>query len=93
MISYLSYCDQLQGYSHSLEMTAGSYASRCLFEHSSIPGVGENLFATTGIPVVATMDLRSYIYTHWGNSEKENYNFETNQCAEGKVCGHYTQVI
>ena len=60
--------------------------------HSNILDVGENLFATTGIPNVATMDLRSYIYTHWGNDEKEFYTFETNQCDEGKVCGHYTQV-
>ena len=28
----------------------------------------------------------------WG-SEKADYDYNTNTCAPGKVCGHYTQVV
>ncbi|KAG4114361.1 hypothetical protein ERO13_D12G041532v2 [Gossypium hirsutum] len=28
----------------------------------------------------------------WVN-EKANYNYNSNRCAAGKVCGHYTQVV
>lgn len=48
--------------------------------------VGENIYGTsgtaTGPGAVAS----------WMN-EKPNYDYATNKCAAGKVCGHYTQVV
>ncbi|WMV44847.1 hypothetical protein MTR67_038232, partial [Solanum verrucosum] len=49
-------------------------------------GVGENLAKGGGdYTRRRAMQLRV--------SEKPNYNYATNQCASGKVCGHYTQVV
>ena len=33
----------------------------------------------------------SVAVTSW-NNEKDYYNYDTNVCQTGKVCGHYTQV-
>ena len=74
-------------------MVAQNYAEQCVFEHnadrvsqqSTFTFVGENLAATTG-PTNYT-----YLVMLWYD-EIQDYNFSSNTCAQGGVCGHYTQV-
>ena len=48
--------------------------------------IGQNLYLTTA----RTMDLTAGTDA-WYN-EKADYDYETQKCADGRVCGHYTQV-
>jgi len=68
--------------------TAQAYAARCIFQHSGTAGLGENLAAyapsgghTASSPV-----------NDWA-SEKANYDYASNSCSAGQVCGHYTQIV
>ena len=53
--------------------------------HSNGP-YGENL--AWGSP-----DLTGTAAVNMWVAEKADYNYATNTCASGKVCGHYTQVV
>lgn len=61
--------------------------SDCRLIHSHGP-YGENLFwgSWTGY------NAYDAVYS-WVNAEKPYYNYTSNTCQEGKVCGHYTQVV
>jgi hypothetical protein len=48
--------------------------------------VGENIYASTG-----TATAHDAVFG-WAN-EGADYDYATNVCASGKVCGHYTQVV
>ena len=51
------------------------------------PGyVGENIYASTGTATAIGAVMS------WA-SEKNYYDYESNTCAVGKVCGHYTQMV
>jgi uncharacterized protein YkwD len=72
----------------TIAATAQAYAAKCVFQHSGTAGLGENLAAyappgghTASAPV-----------NDWA-AEKANYDYTTNTCATGQVCGHYTQVV
>jgi hypothetical protein len=72
----------------ALAATAASYATQCMFEHSNTPGVGENLaaFAPPGNRTAeAPVD-------GWAD-EKADYDYASNSCAPGTICGHYTQMV
>ncbi|KAL3623875.1 hypothetical protein CASFOL_032691 [Castilleja foliolosa] len=62
----------------------------CQLEHSFNDGdfkLGENIFWGGGAawtPVDAVND--------WADEEKY-YSYESNSCAEGQMCGHYTQIV
>ncbi|MEM9327541.1 MAG: pathogenesis-related family 1 protein [Bacteroidota bacterium] len=58
----------------------------CAFYHSDY-GFGENLWkGTTGYySIEEAIDS-------WA-SEKADYNYSSNKCRRGKVCGHYTQIV
>ncbi|THU74616.1 hypothetical protein C4D60_Mb04t35260 [Musa balbisiana] len=58
----------------------------CQLEHSGGP-YGENLFWGTGRAYTLTDAVNVWI------SEKQYYDYENNSCADGQVCGHYTQVV
>jgi pathogenesis-related protein 1 len=69
----------------------------CQMMHSRIPGLGENLYwgsptwygsGRRGVQKVSP----SEVVRLWGN-ERKYYNYDSNRCAFGKVCGHYTQLI
>jgi pathogenesis-related protein 1 len=70
----------------SSKQWAETLAIDCGFEHSTGPH-GENLWKGTSnaFSIQEVVDL-------WG-SEKANYHYEDNSCDEGKVCGHYTQIV
>ncbi|KAJ8769797.1 hypothetical protein K2173_007657 [Erythroxylum novogranatense] len=68
---------------------AQNYASQrvgdCGLVHSGGP-YGENIAMSTG-------DLSGTDAVKLWVDEKPFYDYGSNSCAEGKVCGHYTQVV
>lgn len=75
-------------WSATVAATAQAYADKCTFVHNANRGnLGENLFANSGEGFSPTQ-----VVTGWEN-EKADYDYTTNTCAAGKVCGHYTQVV
>lgn len=72
-------------WSPELAAVAQRWAKRCEFEHSS-GDFGENLSART------YMAAPGDVVASWA-AEAEHFDYRTNRCAKGKVCGHYTQVV
>ncbi|MFS7932330.1 putative CAP domain-containing protein [Helianthus anomalus] len=74
----------------SVAKFAEEYASErkkdCGLVHSDTNIYGENI--ATGAGAMTILDAINM----WV-SEKDDYNYETNSCTPGKMCGHYTQVI
>ncbi|XP_022988980.1 pathogenesis-related protein PRB1-3-like [Cucurbita maxima] len=75
------------------DATVASYAQQyanlrindCQLIHSGGP-YGENIaWGSSNLSGTAAVQL-------WV-AEKQYYNYNTNSCAAGKVCGHYTQVV
>ncbi|XP_010530683.1 PREDICTED: pathogenesis-related protein 1-like [Tarenaya hassleriana] len=68
---------------------ARDYANRrrgdCRLVHSSGP-YGENIAWSSG-------DMSGVSAVQMWVNEKADYNYNTNTCRAGKVCGHYTQVV
>ncbi|XP_021865630.1 pathogenesis-related protein 1A-like [Spinacia oleracea] len=58
----------------------------CAMRHSVGP-YGENLASGSGAFMTGTAAVKLWV------DEKVNYNYNSNTCASGKVCGHYTQVV
>jgi len=76
-------------WSEDAARVAQTYANECKFEHNPERGpYGENLAAAAppGSKTNAQM-VRDWV------SESADYTYSTNECASGKVCGHYTQVV
>ncbi|XP_069832326.1 peptidase inhibitor 16-like [Dendropsophus ebraccatus] len=72
----------------SLEDLATSYAAKCMWEHNEERGFrGENLFLMSGSGLDVELGLDDW------HQERDFYNFTTNTCQEGKMCGHYTQMV
>jgi uncharacterized protein YkwD len=75
-------------WSTEAEKVAAAWAERCTFAHNGGRGhFGENLSAAT--PHLWTTQE---VVFDWA-SEAEDYDYASNTCAQGKVCGHYTQVV
>ncbi|KIG13153.1 hypothetical protein DB30_00531 [Enhygromyxa salina] len=72
-------------WSKQLAATAQAWADRCDFEHSQ-GSYGENLSARSH------SSSAEEIVASWA-SEADHYNYASNRCAAGQVCGHYTQVV
>ncbi|KAB2636099.1 pathogenesis-related leaf protein 4-like [Pyrus ussuriensis x Pyrus communis] len=64
---------------------ANSRISDCNLVHSVRP-YSENIAKGTG-------DLSGTAAVNLFVSEKADYNYNSNTCAAGKMCGHYTQVV
>ncbi|XP_058628420.1 GLIPR1-like protein 1 isoform X2 [Onychostoma macrolepis] len=82
-----------------LAVTARAWARFCLFKHNiylrevrkvhpTFTSVGENIWA--GAPY-SSFKPESAVQS-W-NDEDQFYDYNTNQCKPGKVCGHYTQNV
>lgn len=70
---------------------ANTLAGGCDIRHapsSTRKGAGENIWYGSGYDVWNVSEM----VTDWVN-EKPLYNYDSNTCAPGKVCGHYTQVV
>ncbi|CAN0920980.1 Pathogenesis-related protein 1 [Linum grandiflorum] len=61
-------------------------AGDCVLVHSHGP-YGENLAGGSGGALSGKDSVAMWV------SEKVDYDYNTNTCAPGKVCGHYTQVV
>lgn len=68
-----------------LVTVAQAWAEQCVWEHSMGP-TGENLawFSWTVEP--------AEVVDAWF-SEINDYDYDSNRCAAGKMCGHYTQLV
>jgi len=90
-------------WSAKLGEMAQAYANRlkndrgCNPTHSQTNGVGENLYwasavrYSTGKTELQQITAKQ-VADAWG-SEKSDYHYPSNSCADGKVCGHYTQMV
>ncbi|KAM0937374.1 putative CAP domain-containing protein [Dioscorea sansibarensis] len=65
---------------------ANQRANDCQLIHSNGP-YGENLFWGSGADYSGVDAVNAWV------SEGQDYDYNSNTCAEGKVCGHYTQVV
>lgn len=72
--------------------------NHCQMRHSNTNGqYGENLYwASARIWTDGRRELQHIspenVVDNWV-SEKTNYDYDDNSCTEGKMCGHYTQVV
>jgi chitinase len=76
-------------WSDSAAAVADAWVRQCTWAHDpklGTLGYGQNLFASTSAPTPGA------VVTNWA-SEDANYDYASNTCAAGKVCGHYTQVV
>jgi len=80
----LRWSPQLANYAQSW---ADRLAQNNSFEHRQDSPYGENLASSTGRQMSPAR-----VVEMWGN-EIQDYNYASNSCAPGKVCGHYTQVV
>jgi len=90
-------------YSAALATTAQAWADNlkanksCNLEHSKGSGLGENIFwagaVTWSDGTTGKQDITPTNVTDSWGSEKADYTYSSNSCAEGKACGHYTQVV
>ncbi|GER31022.1 CAP (Cysteine-rich secretory proteins [Striga asiatica] len=69
---------------------AKSYANRrrrdCALEHSGGP-YGENIFWGSGRGWGPAQAAAAWV------AERREYNYWANSCADGRECGHYTQIV
>lgn len=91
-------------YSPELEISAQTWAdnlkktNRCKMRHSKGEGrYGENIFWASALEWSdGRKELQQvspkYVVDSWG-SEKVDYDYTSNSCKPGKMCGHYTQVV
>ncbi len=59
----------------------------CAFEHRPNNTAGENIYWASGFTPTPKQVIDS-----WGK-EIADYDYATNTCATGKMCGHYTQLV
>lgn len=86
----------------NLATVAQNWANQCTWAHNgnrnvdyaalsaNTGQVGENIFVTTRTRAAALGGAFSAV-TNWA-SEAASYNYATNTCAPGAICGHYTQL-
>ena len=74
-------------WSPTLATTAQAYANLCIWQHSGAPGLGENLYAAAPWSAAQTAAASSWA------AEEAHYNYSSNTCDAGEVCGHYTQMV
>lgn len=72
-------------------------ANGCNMVHSNTRQLGENLHWASAVQwsdgrIQRQRVTPTQVTDSWG-AEKANYNYATNRCAKGKMCGHYTQMV
>ncbi|KAL9657584.1 hypothetical protein ABK040_001011 [Willaertia magna] len=76
-------------WSKKLANTARKWAKRCNFSHNPNRGnSGENIDASFGMKG----NVGSQAVLSWFKEYKD-YNYRSNKCKSGKMCGHYTQLV
>ncbi len=91
-------------YSKTLAASAQAWANHlkrtnhCQMRHSELDGkYGENLFWGSAVDWTdGRKELQKVsskrVVEDWG-SEKADYDYSSNQCEHGAMCGHYTQIV
>ena len=89
----------IQQWDQDLAEFAQQYADGCRFAHSSsadrmglVDGfswIGENLYVTSALEPDEVVDAAIQAW----HDEIYDYDYESNTCESGRVCGHYTQVM
>lgn len=86
-------------YSQTLAQSAQKWSDKlqkndCSPQHDATSNYGENLFwsSRTGGENLDLLATPSTVTNAWA-SEIEDYNYSSNSCRPGKVCGHYTQIV
>ncbi|XP_008796970.1 pathogenesis-related protein PRB1-3-like [Phoenix dactylifera] len=82
-VGSVSWDDTVAAYAQNY---ANQRISDCQLKHSGGP-YGENLFGGSGADFTAADAVNSWV------DEKQWYDYNTNTCAAGHECGHYTQVV
>jgi pathogenesis-related protein 1 len=72
----------------ALARSAAAFAAECRMGHSGAAGVGENNFYSSSTAVTSP----EAVVNSWV-SERQFYDIGANACANGRICGHYTQVV
>lgn len=80
----LRWSSQLASYAQEW---ANNLARSNRLAHRSNNKYGENLAWASGQQLSPTQVVQM-----WGN-ESQDYNYASNSCRSGKVCGHYTQIV
>ncbi|KAF3434509.1 hypothetical protein FNV43_RR21594 [Rhamnella rubrinervis] len=81
-VGSLRWCDTVADYAQNY---ANQRKGDCRLVHSSGP-YGENLAWSSG-------DISGTAAVNMWVGEKAYYNYNSNSCASGQQCGHYTQVV
>jgi pathogenesis-related protein 1 len=91
-------------YSPALEVAAQAWVdylkqtNACRMQHSKTNGrYGENLYWASAVSwsdgrTELQRVLPQKVVDSWG-SERADYDYANNQCVQGKMCGHYTQIV
>ena len=78
------------GWSASVASVAQAWADGCSYAHNPGRGaLGENIAATAP---PGAYDATRVVDDLWA-AEADHYDYATNTCAPGQVCGHYTQIV
>lgn len=80
----LSYEPELEAV--SAEWIAHLASSGCMLEHNWDSPLGENLFWSNYPETPEAV-------VGWWASEVQFYDYESNSCEPGQMCGHFTQVV
>jgi pathogenesis-related protein 1 len=72
-------------WSSTIAASAQAFTTNCVFA-DTMGAYGSNAFAGTGTYTPAEV-VASWV------GEDANYDYATNTCAAGQMCGHYTQVV
>jgi len=76
-------------WSAEVEAVAAQWAAHCVYEHNAGRGnLGENIAASSP----GYWPSITGVVQAWA-SEAPDYDYASNTCAPGKVCGHYTQLV
>jgi len=85
-------------YSSGLAKSSQAWAEKlkasenCGLRHSGNPANGENLYGAWASGPIALVVKSSEVVDAWGN-EKKDYDYTSNSCQPGAMCGHYTQLV
>ena len=83
-----------QVWNDKLAMVAQNYAEECVFAHNAARVSQQSTFTSAGENLAATTSSTNYtrLVMLWYD-EIQDYDFSSNTCTQGGVCGHYTQVL
>ena len=78
---------------------AEEYSRNCEFSHSrggstsKFIRLGENIYLTSQVEILNEKVILLDVKEWYDEYVDYNYNSNLNSCNQGKVCGHYTQVV